>query len=97
MTEDEVAALLQEGRVANCISDAPDWPMWDAITTDLVYVRLHGHTRTYASSYRRSSLARWAARVRAWLAEGRDVHLYFDNDAEGAAPNNARALLALLR
>jgi uncharacterized protein YecE (DUF72 family) len=95
--DDEVRARLARARVANCLSDAPDFPMWDAVTTDLVYVRLHGHTRKYASSYSGASLARWAARAHAWAREGRDVHIYLDNDAEGAAVRNALALRALPR
>jgi uncharacterized protein YecE (DUF72 family) len=91
-----VRARLAAARVASCISDAPDFPLWRAVTTDLVYVRLHGHTRKYASSYSRASLRRWAADARAWLAEGRDVHVYFDNDAEGAAVQDALALRAEL-
>jgi len=92
----EVAGDLAAAGVAVCISDAPDFPMWIEVTTDLVYVRLHGHTRKYASSYSRRSLETWARRAVAWQAEGRDVHVYFDNDAEGAAVGNARALLALV-
>jgi len=78
------------------MSDAPDWPMWDRVTTDLVYIRLHGHTRKYASSYSNAALNRWAARIRGWLNENRNVHIYFDNDAEGAAPKNALTLLEML-
>jgi uncharacterized protein YecE (DUF72 family) len=92
----EVAARLSAARVASCLSDAPDFPMWSAVTTDLVYVRLHGHTRKYASSYSHASLRRWAASTRTWLDEGRDVHVYFDNDAEGHAVTNARTLLNML-
>ncbi len=92
----EVADRLREARVACCVSDAPDFPMWRAATTDIVYVRLHGHTRTYASSYRRPLLERWAADTRRWLAEGRDVHVYFDNDAEGHAVHNALTFRSLL-
>jgi uncharacterized protein YecE (DUF72 family) len=93
--DEEVRARLVAAGVASCLSDAPDFPMWEAVTTDLVYVRLHGHTRKYASSYNRASLERWAQRARAWAGEGRDVHIYFDNDAEGAAVRNALQLRAL--
>lgn len=89
---DAVADRLAAARVASCLSDAPDFPMWRAVTTDLVYVRLHGHTRKYASSYRRPTLRTWARDCEAWLREGRDVHVYFDNDAEGAAVPNARVM-----
>lgn len=95
--DDDTAALLAEHELAVCLSDAPDFPLWDRVTTDLVYVRLHGHTRKYASSYSRRSLVRWAGRIHDWLAENREVHVYFDNDAEGAAPRNAVALLDLVR
>ena len=94
---DEVAERLERHAVAVCMSDAPAWPMWEKVTTDLVYIRLHGHTRKYASSYSKASLTKWAARIRRWLGENRSVHAYFDNDAEGAAPQNALTLLELLR
>ena len=94
---DEVAECLKRHAVAVCMSDAPDWPMWDEVTTDFVYIRLHGHTRKYASNYSKASLRKWAARIRDWLDESRAVHTYCDNDAEGAAPRNALTLLEMLR
>src|SRR5262249_20839700 len=56
----EVAARLRTAGVAVCLGDAPDFPMWREVTADFVYVRLHGHTRKYASSYSAASLQRWA-------------------------------------
>jgi uncharacterized protein YecE (DUF72 family) len=94
--QDRVAACLAKGNVGVCMSDAADWPLWDAVTARTVYVRLHGHTRTYASRYSTRLLTHWAERVRAWSGKGRDVHVYFDNDAEGAAPRDALRLLALV-
>ena len=91
-----VAACLRAHRIAVCQSDAADWPLWDAVTTDLVYVRLHGREQTYASSYPETALRAWARKVRRWTREGRDVHVYFDNDAYGAAPRNAMRLAALV-
>jgi uncharacterized protein YecE (DUF72 family) len=93
---DEVAECLAAQRLAACISDAADWPRWDAVTTDLVYLRLHGHAATYASSYTDAELRGWAERARRWLAEDRDVHVYFDNTASGAAPADARRILRML-
>jgi len=95
--DDEVANCLSAHRIAVCLSAAADWPLWDRVTTDLVYVRLHGHGRTYASAYDENELARWAERIRDWHGEGRAVHVYFDNDAEGHAPADALQLLALVR
>jgi uncharacterized protein YecE (DUF72 family) len=90
-----VAACLREHGIAVCQSDAADWPLWDCVTADVVYVRLHGHDVTYASSYSEAELRGWARRLRRWAGEGRDVHVYFDNDARCAAPFNALRLIAL--
>jgi uncharacterized protein YecE (DUF72 family) len=92
--DDEVAACLREHRIAVCQSDAADWPLWECVTAELVYVRLHGHEVTYASRYTDAALAAWAHRIRGWAAEGRDVHVYFDNDAGCAAPFDALRLIA---
>jgi uncharacterized protein YecE (DUF72 family) len=93
---DDVAAALTQSRIAAVQSDAADWPMWNAVTTDLVYVRLHGHRATYASAYGERALKPWARRIRAWLAEGRDVHVYFDNTALGHAVADADLLRRLV-
>jgi MYXO-CTERM domain-containing protein len=92
----EVAALMRSAGLAVVQSDAADWPMWDAVTTDVVYVRLHGHSDTYASSYGPVALRRWSSKCRKWMGEGRDVHVYFDNTAGGNAPANALALLGMV-
>jgi uncharacterized protein YecE (DUF72 family) len=91
--DDDVAECLREHDLALCQSDAADWPRWDAVTTDFVYVRLHGHALTYGSKYSNAQIDRWASRVKRWLREARDVHLYFDNDAFGHAPRNALRLI----
>lgn len=94
--DDEIAACLRRHRLAICQSDAADWPLWDAVTTDLVYVRLHGQPLTYASAYSHAELRAWADKVQGWRREGRDVHVYFDNDAFGHAAFDALRLIALL-
>lgn len=95
--DDETAARLARHRVAVCQSDAGDWPLWEAVTTDLVYVRLHGRPYTYASRYEDPALDAWAAKAKRWLTEGRDVHVYFDNDSQGHAPWDALRLLERIR
>ncbi len=89
--------LLADHDVALAVSDSPgDWPCFEEVTTDLVYVRLHGHTELYASGYSSRSLDSWAAKCRDWLDRGADVHVYFDNDARGRAPHDAVALRSRL-
>lgn len=91
----ETADQLAAHRVASAISDSDRWPRWDAVTTDLVYVRLHGRPHCYLSPYPEDSLAEWAARAGTWGAEGREVHIYLDNTMEGAAATDALRLRAM--
>ncbi len=90
--DEEVAELLENYDIAACQSDAPDFRLWDVITTDFAYVRLHGHTRKYASSYSPRSLDHWTDKIEGWQNEGRDAYVFFDNTAEGAAPYDALKL-----
>jgi len=92
----EVMDILLHHDISNCISDAADWPAWPEVTGNTVYIRLHGHTRTYASTYTHGELEAWAQRIRQWHALGLTVYIYFDNDAEGAAPHDALYLQTLL-
>ena len=91
---DETLTLLGTRNLGTCISDAAKWPCWDAVSGRIAYVRLHGHERTYESAYGERGVRPWAARVVDWLSAGYDVHVYFDNDAEGAAPYDAVELIA---
>jgi len=95
--EPAVERVLAGAGIASVISDAADWPMWDVVTTDLAYARLHGHAATYSSAYGRRALAQWAKRARRWLAESREVHVYFDNTDAGHAVADAAILRDLLR
>jgi uncharacterized protein YecE (DUF72 family) len=92
----ETATLLAGRKIAICQSDAADWPRWNEVSTDFVYVRLHGAPRTYYSRYSDDALEDWARRISAWRAEGRSVYVYFDNDADGHAPRDALRLMGFL-
>jgi uncharacterized protein YecE (DUF72 family) len=63
----------------------------------LAYVRLHGARRLYEGAYTRAELGEWAVRCRGWAAEGAEVYVYFDNDRDAQAAQDAIRLQALLR
>jgi uncharacterized protein YecE (DUF72 family) len=53
--------LLREHDVALCVADtAGRWPILEAVTSDFVYVRLHGAEELYVSGYGPRALERWA-------------------------------------
>ena len=97
-------ALLRRAGVALVVSDAPDWPRFEEITADFLYLRLHGTHELYSSGYDGAALDLWAERVRRWARGGpagknrrlRDVYVYFDNDAKVRAPPDALALATRL-
>jgi uncharacterized protein YecE (DUF72 family) len=88
--------FLREVNAAFVFADtAGKWPYAEELTTDFVYCRLHGDTQLYVSGYSDSALAWWAERLRRW-GRGRDLFVYFDNDAKVHAPFDAQRLAALL-
>jgi uncharacterized protein YecE (DUF72 family) len=92
----EVLHMLERFRTALCLADWPGLPVEGPITADFVYMRRHGAGSLYAGSYSPAALRREADRIRGWLAEGRRVYVYFNNDADANAVANALTLRKLL-
>jgi uncharacterized protein YecE (DUF72 family) len=89
--------LLRAHDVAYVIADtAGRWTYAEEVTSNFVYVRLHGSQQLYVSGYTDEELDRWAAKCRGWMQRGCDVYVYFDNDAKVHAPNDAKRLAARL-
>jgi uncharacterized protein YecE (DUF72 family) len=94
---DEFISLLNKHDVGLVVADtAGKWPKMFHVTSDFVYVRLHGDVKIYTSGYSSRALASWARRIRAWHADGRDVYVYFDNDVKVKAPFDALNLMRKL-
>jgi uncharacterized protein YecE (DUF72 family) len=92
----EAFAIMREHGVACVVADtARRFPRVEEVTSDFVYVRLHGDVELYASGYGAAALDEWAAKCRRWAEHG-DVFVYFDNDAKGHAPHDAMAMIARL-
>lgn len=105
----EFFSLLRRYHVAFVFADtAGKWPYAEELTSDFVYVRLHGDRQIYVSGYTAEALQSWADRIRSWRdgeqhgAKGRartqgsrDVYVYFDNDVKVRAPFDARELRRL--
>lgn len=87
----EVWDLLAEYDVAWCQYDLQGFLAPERVTTDMVYMRLHGPGRdAYSGSYSKPVLRQWAARFDDWQQAGYAVWAFFDNDQAGNAPANAR-------
>ena len=78
---------------------AGKFPMSEEVTAPFVYVRLHGSEQLYVSRYSDEELDDWAEKIMRWrsaAAGGRDVYVYFDNDAKVHAPRDAIRLMERL-
>jgi uncharacterized protein YecE (DUF72 family) len=63
--------LLREYDVALVVADtAGKWPLKEDVTSDFVYMRLHGEEELYASGYTDAALKDWARRMKAWSEGG---------------------------
>jgi len=70
-------ALLRKYKVALVIADtAGKWPYLEDVTSDFVYMRLHGDKKLYASGYTTSALKHWGDRIDAWRQgkQPKDAH-----------------------
>ncbi len=59
--------LLREHNVAVVFADtAGKWPYLEDVTSDFIYIRLHGESELYVSGYDDNSLDFWSERIEAW-------------------------------
>jgi uncharacterized protein YecE (DUF72 family) len=79
----EFIHLLRKHDIALVCADAVDWPRLMDLTSDFVYVRLHGSEVLYASGYEDVDIDGWACRVAAWATgnEPSDAECVINNPA----------------
>ncbi len=95
ITED-VIDLCRRHNVSLCMADWPEFIDELPVTSDFVYTRRHGVGGSYATCYSKAELKKDAKRVKNYLKDKKDVFIYFNNDAYGYAPKNAKELVEML-
>lgn len=104
----EFIDLLRVHNIGLVVADTVEWPLLMDVTSDFVYIRLHGSQQLYASGYDAEAIDLWTRRIQAFstgklaagahahpvaaLSRPRDVYVYFDNDMKVRAPFDAKAL-----
>jgi uncharacterized protein YecE (DUF72 family) len=66
------------------------------ITGSFIYLRFHGLEGGFAHDYKRSELRPWADALLEAAEDGRDSYVYFNNDGNTRAPQNAKTLIEML-
>ena len=101
--EKQVYETLEKNSAALVFSDSPIkkdgsrlWPKVEVETAPFFYIRLHGSKLLYRSSYEKRELEAIASLAKGKAFRGLDVFVYFNNDAEGHAIENALELKRMI-
>ncbi len=99
---DEIYRILKKYNAAMVLADNHGSPLFGGIdsqvplTADFIYIRMHGPAGLYSSKYTAKHLRNLADKIRAWKKKAREIYVYFNNDTEGYAVENAAMLAKLL-
>jgi len=92
----EVFRILEEFDFAFCIAHGSVLPLIEKVTSNFIYLRLHGGEVLYGTNYSDKELDRWAGKIEVWRSKRKAVFVYFNNDAYGFAVKNALTLKKML-
>ncbi len=93
---EDIFALLKKYEVALCNVSSPKIRELFEVTSSFLYIRFHGLNSWYRHNYTKDELLPWAKFVKNHMESGRDVYVYFNNDASGFAIQNAELLKTLI-
>ena len=89
-SEKEALSTLKQYHIAWCISDKTGKDACtQTITSDFIYIHLHGSPEIHESEYSEDELLGWAQKIKKW---NQDTYVYFHNHYMGYAPKNALSL-----
>ncbi len=89
--------LMKSFNVALCINDYGRRQMSMELTADFGYVRFHGPDGRYGGSYSYDKLLQWALQIKSAAQKAKPVFVYFNNDFNGYAVQNAKTLMEILK
>lgn len=93
---EEVYAILRKYNVALVAANSSRYPGVREVTAEIAYIRMHGPTKLFASSYSDEQLQELAAYIKNISSDVERVYVYFNNDFHGYAIKNAETLRDLL-
>jgi uncharacterized protein YecE (DUF72 family) len=89
--------LLKKHNTALVISNSPKWKeIRRTELADFCYIRMHGSQALFSSKYTKKQINNLAHFVKQLQQEGKNVYVYFNNDFEARAVENAKQLIELL-
>lgn len=92
--QEEVYRELKKNKISFCSISYPELPETLIDTSDYVYLRFHGRNPKYSENYEEIELVQWINRFS--QIKPQSTWIYFNNDYQGLAPNNALLMHRLL-
>lgn len=94
--DESIYQVLRKHNAALVIAESGGhWPQEEIITADFTYLRFHGEGGSYATKYTDEELKEWAKKIKKWQKMGVDVYVYFNNDVNAFAVENAQTLIGM--
>ena len=94
--DEETFEVLRKHRAAHVALSSGGMPMNLTVTSDVIYIRFHGLEGGAAHDYSRKELQPWANYICEQAEAGRTLYVYFNNDINVRAPDNARMLMEMI-
>lgn len=94
--DDEIFAILKKHDAAHVALSSLGMPMNLTVTTDIIYIRFHGLEGGAAHDYTWRELEPWAEYIVEQSKKRRTIYVYFNNDINVRAPDNAKMLMEMI-
>jgi uncharacterized protein YecE (DUF72 family) len=94
--DDEIFAILRKHNAACVALSSLAMPMDLTVTAQSIYSRFHGLEGGAAHDSTKAELEPWARYIVEQAAQGRTLFVYFNNDINVRAPDNARMLMDMI-
>lgn len=92
---EKVYKAFEKANVIFCSVSAPGLPDDLIKTSDEIYIRFHGREKWFRHDYSKKELMEWVEKIKA--AKPKRIWVYFNNDFNGYAVENAQALSKLIK
>lgn len=90
--DEAIYSILHKYNIGFCVFNMPDMDCPLIATADYAYIRFHGSKALYGSYYTDDELSDWAKTIVDLSVGLQRVYIYFNNDAEAFAIDNALTL-----
>lgn len=94
---EEVYTILRKYNVALVAANSSRYPGAREVTANIAYIRMHGPTKLFASSYSDEQLQELSGYIKSISSDVKRVYVYFNNDFHCYAIKNAQTLQGLLK